>query len=55
MREEIEEGVRDTLSSMRLCAIYNKVTGASISHWEFAELGINEEARVLAALQLWEL
>ena len=35
--------------------LYNKATGANLTHWELSDLGIMEEARIMAAIRLWDI
>ena len=55
MQKDIDPDVMETMNQMQLAAIYNKITGANLSHWDLAEVGILEEARILAAAELWNL
>lgn len=55
MMGEVHPDVMDTLSDMKLTAIYNRATGANVTHWELEGLGIIEEARILAAIELWDI
>ena len=48
MPKEVEE-VRDTILFARL---YNKMTGANITHWQLEEMGIIERERIVLAFDM---
>ena len=50
-----DESVMKTMNAMKMAKAYNNMTGANLSHWDLNEVGMLEEGRIIAAIQLWDL
>lgn len=53
--DAVDDDIKNTLGNMRLVSVYNKLTGANLTHTDVAEWGIIEEAKIMAALDLWDI
>lgn len=45
----------DVWGRMKFTKLYNDLTGANMTHWEMQDLGILEESRIMAAIEIWSL